>query len=84
MGNYFFYEQYQNKKLQEKNIRLENKILKFKKLLDDKRRDIFIWRVNYQLMQMGFMDILKENEYRFDVINKEMIKMKRLLKVKTS
>ena len=84
MGNIWFFGENENVELQEKNEQMEIKILNLKRLLNDKNNELYRVKMNYNLMYIGFVEVIKENHMKFNAINNDMNKLKKLLKVKTS
>lgn len=84
MGNIWFFGENENAELQEKNEQMRIKILNLKRLLNDKNNELYHVKMNYNLMQIGFVEVIKEHHMKFNAINNDMNKLKKLLKVKTS
>ena len=83
MGNILFFGRNENVKLQEKNERMRIKILNLKRLLNDKNNELYRVKMNYNLLQFGFIEVIKDNNRKFNAINNDMNKLKKILKVKT-
>tara|TARA_Y100000389_G_scaffold112598_1_gene109617 strand:- start:23 stop:277 length:255 start_codon:yes stop_codon:yes gene_type:complete len=83
MGNILFFGRNENVKLQEKNEQMRIKILNLKRLINDKNNELYRVKMNYNLLQFGFIEVIKDNNRKFNAINNDMNKLKKILKVKT-